>query len=265
MSYGVCLQMAAPLRAADSHRSEMVSQLLFGETYSVLETTRDWLRICVTDCEYEGWISIRQHTPMSDEEFNEYIKTPHYRVINQFLYLRDMATTIIFPIALGSQFPIPHDGTFQLGGHQYAVELPEEKPLMHHEGVTELQERLLSVAFQYLNAPYLWGGRTPAGIDCSGFVQNVFASIGIILPRDASQQVSCGQTVDFIQETRIGDVAFFQNEEGNIVHTGIICGFQQIIHSCGYVQINTIDETGIYHQGLHRYTHQLRIIKRLFD
>ena len=265
MSYGICLQMSVPMRAADTHSAEMVSQLLFGETYTLLETTRDWLRIRTTDCDYEGWISAKQHTGMSDEEFAQYGSIPHYRVSRQFLYLRDTQTSIIFPIALGSQFPMPQDGIFQLGGRTFAVELPEEKPLLHHEGVTEQQERLLTIAFQYLNAPYLWGGRTPAGIDCSGFVQNVFAGIGIQLPRDASQQVNCGENVDFIQETRIGDVAFFLNEEGNIVHTGIICGYQQIIHSSGCVQINTLDETGIFHHGLKRYTHQLRIIKRLFD
>lgn len=265
MSHGICLQMSVPMRATDAHTAEMVSQLLFGETYTVLEKGRDWLRISTSDCGYEGWISAKQHTDLSEEDLARYEATPHYRVSSLFLYLRDTATSIVFPIALGSQFPMPHDGLFQLGGHTYAVELPEEKPLPRHEGVTEQQERLLSLAFQYLNAPYLWGGRTPAGIDCSGFVQNVFAGLGIALPRDASQQVNCGQNVDFIQETRIGDVAFFQNEEGNIVHTGIICGYQQIIHSSGCVQINTLDETGIFHHGLKRYTHQLRIIKRLFD
>lgn len=265
MNYGVCLQLAVPMRAADSHASEMVSQLLFGETYSILEATRDWLRICTTDCGYEGWISAKQHTEMPEAEFSAYEESPRHRVDRTFLYLRDMVTSVVFPIALGSQFPLPHEGIFQLGGRTFAVELPEAKPLPQHEGVTEQQERLLSIAFQYLNAPYLWGGRTPAGIDCSGFVQSVFASLGIQLPRDASQQVSNGETVDFIQETRIGDVAFFQNEEGNIVHTGIVCGYQQIIHASGCVQINTLDETGIFHQGLRRYTHQLRIIKRLLD
>ena len=257
--------MSIPMRAADSHQSEMVSQLLFGETYTVLESTPEWLRIATTDCGYEGWISFKQHSELNEEEFAAYWNQPHYKVSHLFLSVLNTSANFNFPVCLGSQFPVPQDGIFTLAGLQFAVDIPQEKPLIMENGLTEAQGRLGLIAAQYLNTPYLWGGRTPAGIDCSGFVQNVFSCLGIALPRDASQQVMHGQTVDFIQEAQFGDVAFFGDEEGRIVHTGIVCGPQQIIHASGYVQINSLDGTGIFHPTLHRYTHQLRTIKRLLE
>ncbi|MBO7648307.1 MAG: C40 family peptidase [Bacteroidales bacterium] len=265
MEYGICLLMSIPMRATNSHQSEMVSQLLFGETYSVLESTSEWLRIVTTDCNYEGWISTKQHSELNEEEFAAYWNQPHYKVPYLYLLIKEIAGRFFFPVCLGSQFPMPQDGVFTMAGLQYGVELMPEETLPPVEGLTETQNRLRTIASQYLHASYLWGGRTPAGIDCSGFVQNVYSCFDIQLPRDASQQVTYGQTVDFIQEAQVGDVAFFGDEEGRIVHTGIVCGPQQIIHASGYVHIDTLDETGIFHHGLRRYTHQLRTIKRILE
>ncbi|MBR4786693.1 MAG: C40 family peptidase [Bacteroidales bacterium] len=263
MEHGVCTWMSVALRAEASHRAEMVSQLLFGETYSVVECADEWLKITTHDCSYEGWLQKKQHTPLTEDELNELQHAPRYFVRDTFLYVRNAATHIAFPVCIGSSFPMPEEGRFVLGGHAFTVELPESSPTPRHEGLTPQQDDLLAFAFHYLNAPYLWGGRTPAGIDCSGFVQMVFRSLGINLPRDASQQINHGEVVDFVEEAQIGDVAFFANDEGHIVHTGIVCGHQQIIHASGHVQINTLDENGIFNQSLGRYTHTLRIIKRI--
>ncbi|MCQ2283542.1 MAG: C40 family peptidase [Bacteroidales bacterium] len=263
MDTGICLWMSVAVRAEARHASEMVTQLLFGETYRVLIATTEWLNIRTDDCGYEGWISTKQHTALTEEQYTQYLSMPKQLVDTPFLYLRDADTHIAFPIFIGSQFPKPQDGSFTIGSRRFTTDAVSAPSSLRHKGLSEQQDRLLSVAFQYLNAPYLWGGRTPAGIDCSGFVQMVFKQIGIDLPRDASQQVHAGQVIDFIQEAQIGDIAFFENEEGVIVHTGIVCGYQQIIHASGHVQINTLDETGIFHTGLKKYTHRLRIIKRV--
>lgn len=263
METGICIWSSIAVRAEDRHSAEMVTQLLFGETYTIIDQNAEWISIRTTDCNYQGWISRKQHTPISDEAFNAYQQCERYHVRDTFLYVRDKVTHIAFPVFLSAQFPMPINGAFSLANHTYTVELPQPSTPQHHEGLTEQQDQLLDTAFKFLNAPYLWGGRTLAGIDCSGFVQAVFKSIGIQLPRDASQQVAVGDVIDFAEEARIGDVAFFENEEGRIVHTGIVCGHQQIIHASGHVQINTLDDTGIYNHELKHYTHQLRVIKRI--
>lgn len=265
MNPGICLWSSAVLRAEASHRAEMVSQLLFGETYSIIETTSEWYKICTSDCGYEGWLYYKQHTALTENEYALYLSQPHYFVRDTFLYIRDALTNIAFPIFIGSQFPMPNNGIFRIGQKEFKVSLPENTEIQQHEGLSEKQDILLDCAFHYLNAPYLWGGRTPAGIDCSGLVQNVYNSIGIRLPRDAAKQVDYGDTVDFVDEARIGDLAFFENEEGYIIHVGMVCGHHQILHASGHVQINTLDSNGIFRADIGKYTHQLRIIKRILE
>lgn len=265
MNQGICIWSSVAIRAEASHRSEMVTQLLFGETYAVMETTSDWLKIKTSDCGYEGWLYAKQHYPLSSEEFALNSSSAQYFVRDTFLYVQDTLTHIAFPLFIGSHFPTPTDGVFRLGDKCFKVTFPPPAAPPRHEGLSEQQDLLLEFAFHYLNTPYLWGGRTPAGIDCSAFVQNVFNSIGIQLPRDAAQQVNYGENVDFVDEARIGDLAFFENEEGYIIHVGIVCGFHQIIHASGHVQINTLDSNGIFRSDLNKYTHRLRIIKRILD
>lgn len=263
MEHGICIWMSAAMRAEASHRSEMVSQLLFGECYEVLQVCDDWVKISTTDCHYEGWIAQKQHTEISDSEYRQWMECPKEMVRADFQYLQYTDTKIPFPILIGSIYPQTPNGFFTIGGKSYTVMPTENAPVIRHEGLSEKQDQLLTFAFHYLNAPYLWGGRTLAGIDCSGFTQIVFRSIGIDLPRDASQQVSIGTVVDFVEEARIGDIAFFENEEGRIIHVGIVCGQNQIIHASGHVQINTLDSTGIFNNDIRQYTHRLRIIKRI--
>jgi gamma-D-glutamyl-L-lysine dipeptidyl-peptidase len=123
-------------------------------------------------------------------------------------------------------------------------------------------EIILKLARRYLYAPYLWGGRSPFGIDCSGFTQVVFMMAGLKLKRDASQQVGQGEGVDFAEQAQAADLAFFDNDKGNIVHVGIVMNNNHIIHAAGQVRIDRLDHFGIFNETLGKYTHKLRLIKR---
>ena len=125
------------------------------------------------------------------------------------------------------------------------------------------KKKLIENALMYLNAPYLWGGRSPLGIDCSGFTQMVYRLQGINLPRDAYQQAEVGTTLSFIEESDPGDLAFFDNNEGKITHVGIILEENHIIHASGKVRIDRIDQQGIFNTEIGTHTHKLRLIKSI--
>ena len=125
------------------------------------------------------------------------------------------------------------------------------------------KNKFIETALLYLNAPYLWGGRTHFGIDCSGFTQMVYKLNGHKLLRDASQQATQGEPLSFIEESEPGDLAFFDNEEGTITHVGIMMADHHIIHAHGQVRIDHMDHTGIYNAELKKHTHKLRVIKKI--
>ena len=238
MTYGICKLSAIALRKENRHSSEMVSQLLYNETYTVLDKTQEWLLIQTHFDQYEGWIQAKQFCEIGEDEYKA--------LKNRKLYLTNK------PI-------VEYEGKFLSLGtplyepHADAIETPSEfQP-----------ELMVDYAKMLLNAPYLWGGRTVMGIDCSGLVQVCARLAGLALPRDASQQIEHGELVYFLQETQPGDLAFFGNEEGHITHVGIIMGNEQIIHASGQVRIDFLDQTGIFNKEKNEHTHLLQAIKRL--
>jgi cell wall-associated NlpC family hydrolase len=149
-------------------------------------------------------------------------------------------------------------GAFQLAGRKYSLDGGD----LVSPGLEEdLRAYIAARAIQYLNAPYLWGGKSIFGIDCSGFVQTICKMAGIRLERDAARQALQGTLVSFSAEARQGDLAFFDNHEGRIVHSGIILEGGRIIHASGRVRIDKLDHHGIFCQETGKYTHQLRLIR----
>lgn len=254
MRIGICESAFIPLRAGMSHKTEMLSQILFGEMFEIQIARGDWARIRLLSDNYEGWVDETTITML--EEKDEAITLFENSVIcHNTTNLTINNENIIIPC--GAVLPLGKNN-FHINKNHYKL-TTDFQPLQT-DNKTEI---IIKTAFSMLNTPYLWGGRTAWGIDCSGFAQFLFSIASIQLPRDASQQVNSGRTLSFISEARPGDLAFFDNEDGIITHVGIIYEPGKVIHASGKVKIETIDHQGIYNKNLKRYTHNLRVVKTI--
>lgn len=258
MQYGICTLSLVPGRKESSGTSEMVTQLLFGEHYTVLEEAEDWIRIKTAFDQYECWISIKQHTRIQETSFNQLEKTDAVYSNELVQLLSNKKKQTHFPITIGATLPFFKDHSTRFESFDFGFD----------GNITTLKQKrsanaLLSTAYLFLNAPYLWGGKSPFGIDCSGFTQLVYKLNGYKLPRDAYQQVESGTPLSFVEEAEAGDLAFFDNEEGRIVHVGILLNNEQIIHASGCVRIDKFDHYGIFNTDTKKYSHTLRVIKKV--
>lgn len=254
--YGITEISVVALRKEPSEQSEMLSQLLFGDTFQILEKTKKWINIKLTTDQYEGWINAESITELNEEEFISTNKKDHYITKNLFSDILKDNTNELIKVPFGSTLPNFDKTTksFQIKNTIYHLQdsLSDNIPIEEQ-------------CSQFLNSPYLWGGKNPFGIDCSGFTQIIYKTLNINIPRDASEQVNYGKTINFISDTKTGDLAFFDNEEGIITHVGIVLGENTIIHASVKVRIDRLDQQGIYNNELNKYTHKLRVIKRLIE
>lgn len=251
---GTCYLSSIPLRSNPSHRSEMISQVLFADTFEVFEQDEEWLHVKTRDDAYIGWLEAKQVIKLNDD------------VKENSPFLTNEANTLVLkgssrsPIYLhaGTTLPNYSDGKFSLAGENYQVTSSN----VFVPNSEDFEVDVIETAKIFLNVPYLWGGRTHAGIDCSGFSQIVYKMLGLNINRDAWQQAEQGRVVDFLTEAKAGDLAFFDNAEGKITHVGIMLNNSQIIHASGRVKIDRIDNQGIFALDENKYSHKLRIIKR---
>ncbi len=260
--FGINLNSVLPMRSQPEEQSEMVTQLLFGEHFRMIAYQGNFSFVENLHDGYQGWIDTKMITPV-DIDFGQRIQYDNIAVINKPVancYIESKEENIILPGGSCLPFYNPQTESCTVNGEtfhvsQEQVNLPKTKKYSGDD--------LLSTALMYLNSPYLWGGRNVLGIDCSGLVQVAMNICGQNFPRNASQQVEKGELVSFLIEARGGDLAFFENAEGRITHVGILINNHKILHASGYVKIETIDAQGIINKQSGRYSHQLRVIKRV--
>ena len=248
MKYGLCHLSVISLRLEPSDNSELVSQILYGDCFKVLEHRKAWSRIRLSFDKYEGWIDNKQFQFIKESAYIELQKETPILSTDLVDFISDKNNQL-YPILLGSN----------LNGLRY---------LEHYFDGAKSKGKLnksdiVNTGLLYLNTPYLWGGKTPFGIDCSGFTQMVYKLNGFNILRDASQQASQGDALSFIEESSPGDLAFFDNNEGDIIHVGIIMENHRIIHAHGKVRIDLLDHSGIYNVDTQKHSHKLRVIKRI--
>lgn len=258
MYNGVCLLSAVPCRKEPSSTSEMVTQLLFGDHYTVKEQTEKWIRIVTAYDNYECWINRQQHHKISEATFR--LIDSENAVMNADLIgmITNKSTGVKFPVPMGAVLPGYANKECRVDDHVFTFEGKTTTP-----GIKKTYAEVIETARQFLNAPYLWGGKTFMGIDCSGFSQIVYKVNGYKLPRDAYQQAELGHPLSFVEEAQTGDLAFFDNEEGKIIHVGILLNNTEIMHAHGKVRIDKFDHYGIFHSENKKYSHMLRVIKRI--
>ena len=246
MILGICNLSIVPVRIVDSDKSEMINQLIYGDIIEILEEKEKWVKIKSVFDDYIGWIDKKQYFKI-DDNITLDLNKPIYS-INLVEFIENNNNELV-TIPIGSDI-----SNISLMNHKF-----EGKTISGKNN----RNSIVDTALLFLNSPYLWGGKTPFGIDCSGFTQMVYKINGYKLSRDAKDQANQGETLSFIEESEAGDLAFFNNDQGDIIHVGIILQNNHIIHASGKVRIDRIDHSGIYNNDLNKHTHSLRYIKKI--
>jgi len=252
MAQFICENVYVPLRSGPSHRSEMLSQILFGEKYIILDKSGSWMKIESLFDSYTGWIDMN-HLQHSDD--ND--KSDGHILNRSLLCYKTDKTKMVLEAGCEIYNPDFENKTFTIGKNIYTT-----CPEFNNNFIT-ISKTLADSAMRFINSPYIWGGRIPSGIDCSGFTQLVYKLHGIQIPRDSWKQSEAGKEISFIEETIPGDLVFFDNERGIITHVGMIPSRGLVIHGSGRVRIDTIDHQGIFKPEIGRYSHHLRTIRRI--
>lgn len=256
MKFGICNLNCIALRKEPNNTSEMVSQILFGETFKITAWEKQWIKVILDFDYYEGWVLANQIIVLDEDAYHD-IFTNNATVSNELVTFISNDKNHLQTISIGASLPFYKNNAFQILENVYQFDGKSNNlPLT--------KNNIVATAYMFQETPFLWGGKTPFGIDCSGFTQMVYKINGHALLRNSAHQASQGEVLSFIEESEPGDLAFFDNEEGEIVHVGIILADNYIIHCHEKVRIDRLDQSGIYNVDTKRHTHKLRVMKQIF-
>ncbi len=228
-----CQVLISPIRKENTEQSEMISQLLYGETCEILDNSGNFSRIRMDFDGTEGWTNANNLKTVRERSEKFIVQEPFG------VYDLEEGRSLL---SIGSELDFQTETSSENGN---------------------VRESIAETAQKFLNVPYLWGGRSFFGVDAEGFVQLVFKVHGIALPRFAEKMSENGEVIDFLGESEAGDLAFFENEEGKINHVGIMMNSYEVMHAFGKVRLDSLDSSGIYSNDLKKHTHKLRFVKRI--
>ena len=278
----------AQLRAEPDYESALETQSLMGTPVAIIDSTSYWRRIVTPD--YTAWVNVLALAPMPEgyREAMKYICTAEYsHVYAEANAKSDRLSDLVAGDLLrmdgvlkinmyggGKKMTPKKKGTFcgvilpdGRQGWVPASDLAEFSDWAAAANPTAAA--IIETARQYVGVPYLWGGNSPKGFDCSGLVQHSFFLNGLLLPRNASQMVQLGQSVDVshvlegdFSTLQSGDLLFFGNKEtGKVTHVGLYIGGDRFIHSSQVVRINSLISTAPdYYENSYRLLTARRVL-----
>jgi len=260
MKFGISKLSIIPVRKDPSHLTEMSTQILFGERFNIIDQIKGWAYIELLFDSAHGWVENSSIKELNPEEYkiftdNEPVILPGISVA-QNINLPLLSKITLMP---GSEI---HGITGKMDGFSFIGENYKLANSIEIKSGTN-RDNIIETAKTYINSPYLWGGKSPCGTDCAGYVQMVYKINGISLPRDVAQQTEKGISLSFVEEAQPGDLAFFDDDRGQIKHVGLLLEKNQIIHASDTVRIDKFDHQGIYREESGQYTHKLRVVKRM--
>lgn len=252
MQFGICHLSAVPVRENADNLSAMQSQLLYGDCFKIKESRKFWSRVETLNDKFEGWVLNNQFRVVTEDEYASIIENKNICFNGDLVsYVSDESEELI-AIPLGANIGFCEIFQHLFEGQQHLIK-------------KSLRNSLVDTAILYLNSPFVLGGKTPFGIDPSGFTQMVYKMHGIMLFRTIEQQATQGYPLSFIEESEPGDLAFFDDKDGVIDHVGMLLQNNYIIHVHGKVRIDRIDHTGIFNTEERMYSHKLRVIKKIIE
>lgn len=257
---GISLHSIVPVRKEAAESAEQITQMLFGETCTILEQIPRWNRIKLDLDSQVGWVDAKMICPMKSEEYTSYREAYQQAAIVVFplAYAVSENNNQTIPLTAGTRLNNYKDGRFEMLGVGFRID-----PSMVIEKPLELnQQNIMKTIRFFINTPYLWGGKNALGMDCSGFTQIIMSLFGKQLLRNASEQVTQGSLIPGFNKAQAGDLAFFSKQDGKINHVGIIVDSEVIVHCSGRVKVEKLDEIGIFNAELGDYSHHLVQIRR---